>query len=292
MATSIPEAVKLELIKAQQREITEYHIYSRLAQTVQNEHNSKILQRIGDDELRHAKFWSRYTGREVKPNRVLVFLFYWLARIFGITFGIKLMEQGEERAQVNYTEIAKYIPEAERIAQEEDAHEQELIVLIVEELLNYVGSMVLGLNDALVELTGALAGLTFALQNNKLVALSGLITGIAASFSMAASEYLSRKSEGKFDTALTSSMYTGAAYICTVVLLILPYFIFQNHIISLAGTLIVALLIIFCFSFYVSVVQDLSFKERFLEMAVLSMGVALISFIVGYLLQSILGVEV
>ena len=155
MATSIPEAVKLELIKAQQREITEYHIYSRLAQTVQNEHNSKILQRIGDDELRHAKFWSRYTGREVKPNRVLVFLFYWLARIFGITFGIKLMEQGEERAQVNYTEIAKYIPEAERIAQEEDARTE--LVLIDEELLNYVGSMVLGLNDALVELTGAFA---------------------------------------------------------------------------------------------------------------------------------------
>ncbi|MGI6567622.1 MAG: VIT1/CCC1 transporter family protein [Limnochordia bacterium] len=292
MATSIPEAVKSELIKAQRREITEYHVYSRLAGVVKDKHNSEILQRIGDDELRHAQFWARYTGQEVKPDRFVVFLFYWLARILGITFGIKLMELGEERAQVNYTAIAEYIPEAERIAHEEDAHEQQLIALIDEELLNYVGSMVLGLNDALVELTGALAGLTFALQNNKLVALSGLITGIAASLSMAASEYLSRKSEGKFDTALTSSMYTGAAYICTVVLLILPYFLFQHHIISLTATLVVALLIIFCFSFYVSVVQELSFKERFLEMAVLSMGVALISFVVGYLLQSVLGVDV
>jgi len=292
LATSIPEAVKSELIKAQRREITEYHVYSRLAGVVKDKHNSEILQRIGDDELRHAQFWARYTGQEVKPDRFVVFLFYWLARILGITFGIKLMELGEERAQVNYTAIAEYIPEAERIAHEEDAHEQQLIALIDEELLNYVGSMVLGLNDALVELTGALAGLTFALQNNKLVALSGLITGIAASLSMAASEYLSRKSEGKFDTALTSSMYTGAAYICTVVLLILPYFLFQHHIISLTATLVVALLIIFCFSFYVSVVQELSFKERFLEMAVLSMGVALISFVVGYLLQSVLGVDV
>ncbi|NLJ68340.1 MAG: rubrerythrin family protein [Firmicutes bacterium] len=288
----MPEAVKSELIKAQRREITEYHVYSRLAGVVKDKHNSEILQRIGDDELRHAQFWARYTGQEVKPDRFVVFLFYWLARILGITFGIKLMELGEERAQVNYTAIAEYIPEAERIAHEEDAHEQQLIALIDEELLNYVGSMVLGLNDALVELTGALAGLTFALQNNKLVALSGLITGIAASLSMAASEYLSRKSEGKFDTALTSSMYTGAAYICTVVLLILPYFLFQHHIISLTATLVVALLIIFCFSFYVSVVQELSFKERFLEMAVLSMGVALISFVVGYLLQSVLGVDV
>ena len=292
MNTSIPEAVRSELLKAQQAEITEYYIYSRLARVEKNKHNSEILQKIGDDELRHAKFWSRYTAQEAKPNPVLVFFYYWLARILGITFGIKLMERGEERAQINYAEIAKYIPEAERIAQEEDVHEQKLIALIDEERLNYVGSMVLGLNDALVELTGTLAGLTLALQNNKLVALSGLITGIAASLSMAASEYLSRKSEGKVETALTSSMYTGAAYVVTVVLLILPYFLFQHHVVSLIGTLIVALLIIFCFSFYVSVVQDFNFRERFAEMAVLSMGVALISFVVGYLLQNVLGVEV
>ena len=59
----------------------------------------------------------------------------------------------------------------------------------------YTGSIVLGLNDALVELTGALAGLTLALQDTKLIALTGSITGIAAALSMGASEYLSTKSE-------------------------------------------------------------------------------------------------
>ena len=92
---------------------------------------------------------------------------------------------------------------------------------INEERLNYTGSIVLGLNDALVELTGTLAGLTFALQNTKLTALAGLITGIAASFSMAASEYLSQRSEGESERASTSALYTGVAYICTVALLIL-----------------------------------------------------------------------
>jgi VIT1/CCC1 family predicted Fe2+/Mn2+ transporter len=46
-----------------------------------------------------------------------------------------------------------------------------------------------------VELTGALSGLTLAFRNTRLIAMAGLITGIAASLSMAGSEYLATKSE-------------------------------------------------------------------------------------------------
>src|SRR5690606_11013439 len=98
---------------------------------------------------------------------------------------------------------------------EEQEHEQALIGMLDEDRLQYVGSMVLGLNDALVELTGTLAGLSFALQNNKLVALSGLITGISATFSMASSEYLSARSEGD-NNAIKSALYTGVMYIFAV----------------------------------------------------------------------------
>ena len=48
----------------------------------------------------------------------------------------------------------------------------------------------------MLEFTGALAGYTFALQNTRLVAVTGLITGVAASLSIATSKYLSTKSEG------------------------------------------------------------------------------------------------
>lgn len=113
-----------------------------------------------------------------------------------MTFTLKLMEKGEERAQSAYMEIFEELPEVRKIAEEEKHHEYQLLNLITEEHLDYVGSIVLGLNDALVELTGTLAGLTFALQNTRLIALAGLITGIAASFSMGASEYLSTKAEG------------------------------------------------------------------------------------------------
>ena len=164
--------------------------------------------------------------------------------------------------------------------------------MIEEEGLEYIGSVVLGLNDALVELTGALAGLTFAFRNTRLIALAGLITGIAASFSMAASEYLSKKTEGGEKNALKSSIYTGLAYIVTVFLLILPYLIFGHYLVCLAVTIGVAILIIYLFNFYVAVAQDLSFKRRFLEMAGISLGVSLLSFGIGYVIRVVLGVDV
>ena len=104
------------------------------------------------------------------------------------------MEKVEGKAQAIYEEISKYVPAAIDIEKDEKEHERKLIDLIDEERLRYVGSMVLGLNDALVELTGALAGFTLAFRNTRLIAMASFITGIAASLSMAASEYLSTKS--------------------------------------------------------------------------------------------------
>ena len=275
----------------QRSEITEYHIYSKLAGVLKSRENARVLRRIAEDEHRHYRFWKQHTKKEIKPRRWDVFRYFWISRILGITFGIKLMERGEEQAQDNYARIVESIPEAAQIIEDEDRHESELIAMIEEERLGYMGSIVLGLNDALVELTGALAGFTFALQNTRLIALAGLITGIAASFSMAASEYLSTKSEGKAEKALKSSVYTGLAYVITVFLLIIPYLTITNPFICLGVTLATAVLIILLFNFYISVAKDYSFKERFFEMAGLSLGVAALTFGIGYLIRQTLGVE-
>ncbi|UCG90818.1 MAG: VIT1/CCC1 transporter family protein, partial [Candidatus Heimdallarchaeota archaeon] len=264
---------KLVLI-AQKNEITEHHIYNKLAKATKDPHNQKILNQIAEDELKHYSFWKQYTQQEVSPSRKRWF-YYFIARIFGLTFGIRLMELGEGQAQVFYTAITKIIPEAQSVIVDEEAHEKELINLIDEELLDYVGSIVLGLNDALVELTGALAGLTLAFQNTQLIALAGLITGIAASLSMAASEYLATKEEQTSKTPLKAAIYTGTAYIFTVGFLILPYLVFstQSPLVCLAITLINAILIVFVFTFYISVAKDLSFKKRFSEIVGISLGV-------------------
>ena len=113
------------------------------------------------------------------------------------------------------------------IIAEEEEHEARLMQMVDEERLHYVGSIVLGLNDALVELTGTIAGLTFALASNRLVALSGIITGVSATLSMAASNYLAQRAEGN-PKALKSSAYTGIAYLLTVILIVLPYLLLPN----------------------------------------------------------------
>ncbi|MBN1687217.1 MAG: VIT1/CCC1 transporter family protein [Spirochaetales bacterium] len=279
------------MVLAQRIELTEYLIYTRLAAKTKDENNRNILQQIAADEKSHAEFWEKITGASVRPFRRKIFFFFWISRLFGLTFGIKLLERGEERAQGVYGRLVSTVPGVEQLMKDEEEHEQALIGLIEEEGLAYIGSVVLGLNDALVELTGALAGLSFALRNTRLIALAGLITGIAASFSMAASEYLSTKAEGGEKNAVKSSIYTGLAYIVTVFLLILPYLLIAHYLICLAVTISVAILIIFIFNYYVSVAQDLSFKRRFLEMAAISLGVSALSFGIGYVIRIVLGVD-
>jgi len=284
--------VRAQIIKAQRAEVTEYHIYKRLSRKIIKESNKKVLSEIAEDELRHYKIWMQYSGREVEPSRADISKYYWIVRIFGLTFGLKLMEHGEECAQINYNEIGKEIPEAIKISEEENKHEKELIALIDEDKLKYIGSIVLGLNDALVEILGTLAGLTFALQNNKLVALAGIITGIAGALSMASSEYLSNKSEGKEEGAVKSAIFTGIAYVIAVVFLVAPYFILTSPFASLVVAVLDSVLIVFLFSYYISIVNEQPLKKRFFEMVVLSTVVALISFGLGYLARVIFGIEI
>ena len=284
--------IRKKVILFQQTEITEYHIYKRLAQRIKSTENARILDQIAEDELRHYNGWKKYTNEAVQPRWLNVWFYTTVSLLFGFTFGVKLMEQGEQAAQGNYASVAKEIPEAAKYQQEENAHEEQLINMLDEERLQYAGSVVLGLNDALVELTGALAGLTLALQDVKLIALSGLITGIAASMSMAASEYLSTRSEKTNKQPVRAAIYTGFAYIVTVTLLVLPYLIFENYYLDLGIALTTGVIIIAVFNYYISVAKGESFKERFLEMAGLSLSVALFSFIIGYFIRIWLKIEV
>jgi VIT1/CCC1 family predicted Fe2+/Mn2+ transporter len=288
----LDERTKKTILDLQKGEITEYFIYNKLSILTRDRNNSKVLGKIAKDELRHAGIWKKYTKQDVASDKFKYWFYVLISRIFGITFGIKLMENGEARAQLAYDDLARIIPQAGTIRSEEEAHEQQLIVLIDEERLRYIGSVVLGLNDALVELTGTLAGLTFALQNAKIIGVAGLITGIAASLSMAASEYLSTKTESEGKDPLKASIYTGCTYVIAVSVLILPFLLLQNYYLALGIALADALFLIFIFTFYFSVVRGISFRARFLEMAGISLGVAALSFGIGLLVRNFLGVAI
>ncbi len=290
---SIISAKAMSIIKKmQQNEITESVIYEKIASFAKGEENKNVLRRLATEEKAHYEIWKHCTEIEMKPQKRKVFKYMLIARIFGFTFAIKLMEKGEEAAQKEYDLLKEEVPESIMIKKQEEEHEAALMDMLDEERLQYVGSMVLGMNDALVELTGSLAGFTFALHNTSLTALSGLIVGISATFSMAASEFLSARSEGRKD-ALKSCSYTGIAYLITVVLLVLPYLLLDNtrYLLALGCMLAIVILIIAGFTYYISVARSEKFTARFLEMAIISVSVAVISFFVGVLAKRFLGVE-
>lgn len=281
--------------KLQSDELTEKLIYMKIANNISNVEDKETLNLIAKEEEKHYNIWKKYTKCNVKPNLILVFWYTLLSKILGYTFAIKIMEMRQNNYfnKATQTLLEKNIPESVIVFLEEDVHEQKLIGMIDEDRLQYVGSMVLGLNDALVEFTGCLAGWSFAMESNKLISLAGLITGISATLSMASSEYLSAKNEGD-KNAIRSASYTGVAYLITVVILILPYLLLPDdmYMISLGIMLLSVIVIIAGFNYYISVAKGLSFKEKFKEMSIVSLSVAGISFVIGLLVKRFLGIDI
>lgn len=285
-----PETLKL-VREMYDDEATDSLIYSMMAQKTKSEHNRAILERMSADEAQHREIWRRYAGREPKISAFKVRLYTFLTRFFGLVFVINLMESGEEAAIARYRELGHEVPVALKVLDDETRHEAELTDMIEDEGLTYISSIVLGLNDALVELTGALAGFTLALRDNTMIGLAGFITGVAATLSMAASEYLAKKSEGGGKHPLKAATYTGIAYLFTVTLLLIPYALFSSPLVALGFCLGNAALIILGFTYFVSVVRRTSFRRGFLEMLSISLGVAAIAFLIGWAARAWLNLD-
>ena len=96
---AIDNDLRNQLSVYQRTEITEHHIYMKLAQSTKDSENKRVMEQIAQDELRHYQYWGGYTQEDIEPNRIKVWMYYLISRVFGLTFGIKLMEMGEEDAE-------------------------------------------------------------------------------------------------------------------------------------------------------------------------------------------------
>jgi len=285
---------QIEIIRNFQKdEVTASRLYAFIAKGMKDEKNKEIMLKMSYEEKAHSLIWKQYTKEDIKPNRFKVIFYKLIAFLLGYTFVIKFFEKDEYNGINSMENLKEVFPEIEHIVAQEKAHEDALADMLDEERLNYTGAMVLGLNDALVELTGAIAGLTFVLMNTKLIAMSGVITGIAATLSMAASNYLAERAEGN-KNALKASVYTGIAYLITVVFLTMPYLIApkEMYVVALFSMILIVVCLIYMFSFYIATVKSEKVMPRFLEMAGISLSVAGISFLIGLLAKFCFGIEV
>lgn len=285
-------------------ELFDHRIYRALAQRAPDEENRRLLSELAEHEERHFRYWLEVGGLDpgsVRTSRLRHTVLLATTRLFGLAFIIRWLERGEEEAVRRYRGLlgtglldAEQEGRLRQIVDDELGHEHELEQRIGDERTDYLGAAVLGLNDALVELTGGLTGLASSIADPRLIAFSGLVVGFAAALSMAASNFLSvdiGPSEGELRPGRAAA-YTGTAYILVVVALVAPFFIADDRIVALATAWTIAVAIIVAFAYYASVLQQSSFAKRLGQMLALGLGVAVVSFALGKAIGAVLGISV
>ncbi len=278
-------------------EYRDYITYRELAKIETDPVFKRILEELTQHELGDFKFWLQFTSTQTFTMSPLeVFWLKCLRKIFGLTFTAKFLERSEKEAVLNYERFLGQAAEPLQaqirgIIQHEAYHERALIGQIHEERIAFMSSIVLGLNDALIELTGALTGFAFAFQANRTVAMAGMILGVAASLSMASSSYLSTRQEaGK--NPWKAGLYTGLSYLLVTVLLLLPFFLLPHVLVALAVMLGLVVLIVVGLSYYTAVVAERTFRSSLVEMCLCSLGVAFVSFLIGLLARRLAGIAI
>jgi VIT1/CCC1 family predicted Fe2+/Mn2+ transporter len=288
----LSDNTRRRLLAFQRNEVTEHHVYTRFARRAKGA-NREILEQIAGDEMRHYGQFKAFTGCDVEPDRLKIFFYQFCASLFGFTFGIKLMERGEKRAEVAYTHFREELPDIVRIIEEEYRHEHSLIEMVDEDNLRYMGSMVLALNNSIQEFSGIAAGLTFALQTNaRAIGATILVSGLAATLAMSASEYLSQKVDKAGSAAGDASprkavFYAGGIYLFIVLMIVAPFFLFPNCHMALAVALCGVGMILAVFTLFMAVVKGLRYRTVFLEALGVAMVVVVASFLIGKLANSL-----
>ncbi len=276
-------------------EYESYVTYKELARVEPVPSFRKVLKELVKHEEHDYQFWQKFAiNKEPEISRFFVVFLKLMRKILGLTFTVKFLESNERAAIRNYIALSKISHPKMRkminkMLRHELQHEQRLVNSIQEEKVKFVSSIILGVNDGLVELTGALVGFSTAFRNPATIALAGLITGIAASLSMAASAYMQAKHDVEHRNAKKSALYTGVSYFVVVALLVLPFFIFTSSFSALLWMFAVVFLILGSASFYTAILFDRSFKKQFGQMVLFSLGVAAVSFLIGLLVRYVSG---
>ena len=152
---------------------------------------------------------------------------------------------------------------------------------------DYRGAMILGMHDAIVSLTGLIAGLGLAFSDREVIILSCIISSITASLSMGAANYLAVKATNR-EHALCAAFYTASAYMLTCVILILPFFVFINRTAALLSVGVLVILIIYLFNLIFF--RHNRFYKHFYEMLIICLSVSLVAFLIGLGAKHFLGI--
>jgi len=278
-------------------EYIDHRVYSYLAKIEKNEERKKILENFGKMEHEHYIFWKSLMKKEMKDSsldNIRIKLFILFKYIFGLIFTIKLMERNEKRVIEEYKKLLnKFEGETkqklELIIKDEIEHENFWMNQMKDDTTRYLGFIILGLADAIIEITGVHAGFLGVTASTIIAGIAGLVVGISASLAMASAAYLQAK-QAEGSNPRISAIYTGVFYILAAVALATPYFMTHDMLVAFLSSLVIAIMLIGFFNFYSSVIFERKFAKEFLTSTTIILVTASISFIVGEFLGNIFGI--
>lgn len=277
-------------------EFTDCTVYRELAKREKNADRKQVLEQLSAKELEHYEFWSKHAqGYQPKVSPLLLRGVVLLRTLFGLTFTLKFLERTEHKTIAGYKDFLLRIPRddkptLESIIRDEEEHERYFISQINEGVVQYMSFIVLGLADAIVEITGVHAGFLGVTSSTLIAGISGLVVGFAAAISMASAAYLQAKHDPT-RSPMTSAISTGIAYIGAVALLALPYFLTHDMLFAFGGSVTLALALTAAFTFYGAILTERMFTKEFAVSVALTLGTALGAYLFGELLGRIFGIR-
>jgi vacuolar iron transporter family protein len=280
-----------------QDEYADRALYLALSRRERNPNFKKALENIANGEGSHFEFWKTYAPDvKVSAKKLRAYFIVLIRLVLGLTFTLKFMERHEGKLHERYRRIAETIPIEDKarfqaMVESEEHQEDLLIAEIQENRVKYMSFIVLGLADAVVEISGIHAGSLGIYGRTALAGLAGIIAGMAASIAMGTAAYAQAK-QGFQGSAKWSAIYTGVSYMITAVLLALPYFLTGNMGEALATSLIVGVILVAAMTFYDTVVSARPFKRQFGEIAGIILAASLVLFVAGTLVGQYLGIRI
>src|SRR5712691_1114390 len=252
-------------------EYLDHLTYKRLSdpRIAKNERFSEILAGLSATEYRHYEFWRRYVPEfQVKANSLRVDLIVLLRVLFGLTFAVRYLDRHEASVIKQYRAVARLIPPQDRKA-----------------------FVVLGLADALVEITGIHAGSLGIYNSTEISGLAGVVAGAAASLAMSSAAFAQAK-QGFTGSARLSAVYTGVSYFITAVILATPYFLTPSQVVALSASLVLAVIIVASITYYSSVISGKGFARDFLEILGIMFGTTVVLYLLGSFIRIALGITI
>ncbi len=278
-------------------EVTDYALYNALAANTKDPALSETFKHLAAMEQKHVRFWQKYVpDYRPAPNRSLIRRVLLLKRLFGLTFAIRYLERLEEKAIKSYESIAQLIPSSDMKAfdemlEDERLHEGEFSSRTESSTIRYISFVVLGLADALVEISGIHAGSLGIYDKTEIAGLAGIIAGAAASLAMASAAYAQAK-QGFKGSASISAAYTGISYFITAVVLATPYFLTHSQPLALGVSLVLAVTIVTLATYYSSVISSKPFLRDFIEILGILLAVTAALYLFGSFIRLETGITV